>query len=432
MSQTALITLLSILLYTGGILGGGQPHDSGSSSSVTVAVEQQHGVVRANTVSVHDEPRSRSIIANLVRGDDVTVLEKTGGWYKVRVANGQIGYVNTFAVALSSTSTPSGKPAEHDVVAYYVTDDRRPSMPSLQENLDLITTVIPWMWQINPEGSLTTDFDAADVGRALSLAGEKGTQGLALVHNLRETNSGAITFDSSLIHEMISDPRARHATIENLFQQLKMWGMSGIHIDFEMVLPKDRQNLNLFMKELYERFHPAGLEVTIAVPAKTQEIYLSSWSGGFDYGTIGRYVDKMMLMTYDEHWRGGEPGPVASIGWVERVVRYAISDGVAPQKIVLGVPAYGYDWPSHGPGRAVTYREAMENASRHGAKIQWDKTAKVPFFRYGAGRQVWFENRDSISHKLGLVKQYGLSGISLWRLGQEDPGIWSVIRQKLS
>ena len=102
-----------------------------------------------------------------------------------------------------------------------------------------------------------------------------------------------------------------------------------------------------------------------------------------------------------------------------------------PHKIILGVPAYGYDWPQSGRARAVTYTQAIETASQHGVRIQWDDTAKVPYYRYGAGRQVWFEDRSSLSHKLELVKAYGLAGISLWRLGQEDPGIWSVIREQL-
>lgn len=434
MSQTALITLLSILLFTGGIFGGGQKTKTPTRdpNPPIQAESESRGVVRANTVAVHEEPRSREVTAHLVRGDEVTILSETDGWYRVRIANGQTGYVNTFAISTATTSTPVKRSGKYEVVAYYLTDSRRPSMPSLTENVDLISTVVPWMWQISESGELIDDFDSRDVGRALTLAGTNKRKGVALVHNLQQTASGATTFDASLAHQILSSPRVRAKAVDNLSRKLKEWGMSGVHIDFEKVLPRDRQNLNLFMKELYERLHPEGLEVSIAVPSKTRDSISDSWSGGYDYATIARYSDKMMLMTYDEHWYGGEAGPVASIGWVERVVRYAISAGVPNEKIVLGVPGYGYDWPRHGRAKAVTYREAMATASQHGARILWEDTAKVPYFHYGAGRQVWFENRSSLSHKIDLVKEYGLRGISLWRLGQEDPGIWSVIRDNFS
>lgn len=432
MSQTALITLLAILLYTGGFFGGfSSKSDYKDAPPPAVSTTEQHGVIRANTVAVHEQPRSREVIAHLVRGDHVTILSESDGWYRVRMANGQIGYVNTFAVASASTSSPRGRSGKYEVVAYYLSDSRLPSMPSLQENIDIISTVIPWMWQVTPLGLAETDFSAGDVARALQLAGSHGVKSQALIHNIGETQTGAINFSGSMIHQVLADPTTRAQTIEAIYRYLVNWGMNGVHVDFENVQPSDRQNLNQFLKELYERLKPAGLDVSIAVPAKTQESYVNSFSGAYDYATISRYVDAMMIMAYDEHWRGGPPGPVASIGWVERVVRYALSAGVPANKIILGVPAYGYDWPANGRGRAVTYRQAVEQASQHGARIQWDDTAKVPYYRYGAGRTVYFEDRSSLSHKLKIVKEYGLGGISLWRLGQEDPGIWSVIRQQL-
>lgn len=432
MSQTALITLLAILLFTGGFFGGGSPSkdDAGRVPPPATSTTEAYGVIRANTVAVHAAPKSREVIAHLVRGDQVTILKETDGWYRIRMANGQEGYVNTFAVASGSTSIARPTSGKYQVVAYYVTDSRLPSLPSLRENLDVITTVIPWMWQVTPLG-LVEDFSVSDVAGALHLAGTHGIKSHALIHNIGETQTGTVNFSGSMIHQVLADPTTRSRTIETIYRHLVNWGMNGVHVDFENVQPSDRQNLNQFLKELYERMKPAGIEVSIAVPAKTQENYVNAFSGAYDYATISRYVDAMMIMAYDEHWRGGPPGPVASIGWVERVVRYAISAGVPPEKIILGVPAYGYDWPPNGRGRAVTYRQAIEQASQHGAKIQWDDTAKVPYYRYAGGREVWFEDRSSLSHKLEIVKKYGLAGISLWRLGQEDPGIWSVIREQL-
>ncbi len=432
MSQTALITLLAILLYTGGLFGGPRSGKIETAPPGAHSISEQKGVVRASTVAVHDAPRSRNIIANLVRGDEVTILGEAGGWYEVRLPNGQTGFVNTFAVTTATTSIPAARPGRYDVFAYYVTDLRRPSMPSLRENVDVITAVVPWMWQVTPDGDLLADFSSGEVAQALAFAGSRGAGSYALVHNLRQTASGAITFDAALASELLANPASRARAAEAILRRLEEWSMSGVHIDFEQVLPRDRQNLNLFLKTLAERLRPAGFSVTIAVPAKVSDSAASSWSGGYDYATIARYVDKMVLMTYDEHWRGGEPGPVASIGWVEKVVRYALSVGVPPEKIILGIPAYGYDWPRRGQGRAVTYAEAMELAGRHGVRIEWDDEAKVPHFTYGDGRKVYFENRASIAHKIGLVKKYGLAGVSLWRLGQEDPGIWTVIRSELA
>ena len=72
----------------------------------------------------------------------------------------------------------------------------------------------------------------------------------------------------------------------------------------------------------------------------------------------------------------------------------------------------------------MTYQTAMNIAERYSVPVLWDSQAKVPYIRYGDGRQIWFENRQSLSYKLELVQKYQLGGISLWRLGQEDPGSW--------
>jgi spore germination protein len=45
--------------------------------------------------------------------------------------------------------------------------------------------------------------------------------------------------------------------------------------------------------------------------------------------------------------------------------------------------------------------------------------------------QVWFENSRSLAYKLDLVNKYDIKGVAIWRLGQEDPGYWQVLRDKL-
>lgn len=439
MFEGALVTLISLALYFSSLLGGQTPPVSQKVDPPAAIVKENtsdtgRGVVTGNVVIVYEAIGSRRSVAELQRGDTVEILKREGSWYQVRLPSGQVGYVTAFTVMPASDDAPVRAPERqtpYTVMGYYVSDTRLPSFPSLKSNDGVLTAISPWTWEVTPTGTLVPSFDTRDTAAALKHAGEQGLRTYALIHNMALDAKGRGNFNSTLAHQLLANPTARQRLVYNILQVLQDWRMTGVHIDFEMVQPSDRTYLNTFVQELYEVLHPAGFEITMALPSKTRELPNDSWSGAYDYATLSRYADQIMLMTYDEHWSGGSPGPVASITWVEDVIRYALSAGVPRQKIILGIAGYGYDWPAYGDGRAVTYQAAMDIADQYGAPILWDSKAKVPYIRYGNGRQIWFESRQSLSYKLELVNRYQLGGISLWRLGQEDPGCWAVIRDML-
>ncbi|HEX6971380.1 MAG TPA: glycosyl hydrolase family 18 protein, partial [Limnochordia bacterium] len=381
-------------------------------------------------VALHAEPGGNTPIATLHAGDTVQILARTGEWYRIRTGDGESGYVAAFTLVPGEVDVPSRARTQPSVLAYYVDQRSSASFDSLEQHLSVIDTLSPWAWQITPEGGLKPDFQAGSLAEVLRRVGEAGVESLALVHNHRRTAAGTDGFDASLIHAVLTDPSARARAISAIVAAVQRWGMSGVHIDFEDVPPADRNILTSFVAALSEKMRPLGLAVTMAVPAKTRDDRTSRWSGAFDYAALAPHLDALMLMTYDEHHPGGPPGPVASVGWVEEVVRYALAQGVPPSKIYLGLPAYGYDWAPDGTATALTYHDARRLSMRHQVKIEWDETAEVPFFRY-QGHEVWFEDRYSASHKLALVKEYGLGGVSVWRLGQEDPGLWTAIDELL-
>ena len=437
MSQNIMVTLISLALYLSSIIGGNSnpiPAYNSPARPSSNITSSSTGVVTGNSVAVYQAIGSRQSVGQLQRGDYVDIVNREGSWYKVRLDNGTTGYIASFTLmpAAKGISTPSSSHAgKHTVLGYYITDSRTPSMNSLRAHYATLTAISPWTWEVKANGSLTPTFDTKDTANALKYAGERNLRTYALIHNLTLDAKGNHNFNATLAHNLLANPQARQRLVANIHRTLTDWRMSGVHIDFEMVLAKDRQNLVAFMRELYNTLHPAGFEVTMALPSKTRDSVTNSWSGGYDYAALARYTDQVMLMTYDEHWRGGPAGPVASLGWVDSVIRFALNDGVPASKIVLGIAGYGYDWPRRGNARALTYDQAMNLASNYKAKVMWDNQSKVPYFRYGDGRQVWFENRQSISHKLALVNKYNLAGISLWRLGQEDDGIWQVISDML-
>ena len=125
---------------------------------------------------------------------------------------------------------------------------------------------------------------------------------------------------------------------------------------------------------------------------------------------------------------------VAPINMVRRVVEYALTE-IPREKISLGIPNYGYDWPLpfvRGETKATTVsnREAVQIAIDHGVNIYFDETAMAPYFRYwqyGIQHEVWFEDAKSSLSKLRLIEMYGLAGCGYWNLERPFPQNYMVL-----
>ncbi|GAE37434.1 glycosyl hydrolase family 18 protein [Halalkalibacter akibai] len=243
-------------------------------------------------------------------------------------------------------------------------------------------------------------------------------------------------FDPAMTNIILSNPSLRATTIQNMLELVRVKGYEGINLNFENMYASDRANFNQFVKELVEVFHAHDYPVIVSVPAKTADFPTWAWSGTFEYRTIGELADYVQIMTYDQHGSWGEPGPVAGLNWVENVLRYATNE-IPADKILIGLPAYAYDWNLDQPSRnrAITWKQVKTLLNTTGASVKWDNAAQSPFFQYtdgnGERHTVWFENESSITLKTELVHKYQLGGVSTWRMGQEDESFWNAVQQGL-
>lgn len=316
----------------------------------------------------------------------------------------------------------SGKKSVLGYSTYYYTGDNT-SYNSLVNYTSLINEVAIDTYKVDSLGNITGTIPY----NQLTYANSNKITTYAMVSN---------NFNGDTAKALLENPNNRQKFISNILEALKVNNYKGVNIDIEGVYYYDRNYFTTFMSELYSTLHAQGFLVTVAVPAKTWDNVNDGWSGAYDYGQIQKYSDKIILMTYDEHWSGGTPGPIASIGWVQRVVNYTVS--VVPRdKIMLGLAAYGYDWPSNGGGaKACSVNEAYSIAAKYAAQIKWDAASQSPYFNYtdssGVYHTLWFENSTSISYKLDIVNNYNLSGISIWRLGLENSDYWNIIKTKLN
>lgn len=208
-------------------------------------------------------------------------------------------------------------------------------------------------------------------------------------------------------------------------------------MDFENMPAADRSLYTTMIQEMVNALHPLGYKVVVSAPAKTSDSPTSAWGGTFDYAALGKIADAIQLMSYDQNGPWGAPGPVSGLPWVENVVKYAVTQ-IPAAKILIGLPAYGYDWnTTAGTGKAVMYKSAPNLIATTGAVPQWDAYQQSPWFTYtsttdGSSHTVWYENSTSITAKAALVKKYSLGGISVWRLGMEDESFWKAAQSGMA
>jgi len=328
-------------------------------------------------------------------------------------------FVSLPAPAVASETKPL-------VMGYYTKDwytdqESYNSLAQYKSNLDFVATFTA---RIDQNGELIVDFPTPE---AINLAYKNGVKPLLVVHNMQD---GMDSYSASVV---LSDPSKRWQLAQNIASLVAKQGYAGVNIDLEAVPPGNKKDYNQFLWELKGLLKQGGYLLTAAVPAKNSDLPDNTWVGAYDYRELGAVCDYVMLMTYDEHWLGGQPGPIASLPWVQSVLEYAVNQ-MPSAKILLGLAAYGYDWSS-GDTRPVRWNEADSLAQNYGAQVYWDDNSSSPYFYYWTGSQkheVWFENKYSLAIKLGLVKSYKLGGVGVWRMGFDDRALWDTIRNKMA
>jgi spore germination protein YaaH len=137
-------------------------------------------------------------------------------------------------------------------------------------------------------------------------------------------------------------------------------------------------------------------------------------------------------MAYDYSTEDTSPGPIAPLPWVEDVLKLAVSE-IPRDKIILGVPTYGYDWSSDRDTQDLQWSDAQALAEVHSAFVTWDQQSQSPWFTYtdnrGNRHTVWYEDAHSLQTKIDVALRNQIRGIVLWRLGGEDPSLWEELRQ---
>lgn len=236
-----------------------------------------------------------------------------------------------------------------------------------------------------------------------------------MVQNVDESG----TWDGANSARLFVDQAAGMRVLDQIEHAALAEGASGVLLDFEALPPQAHRAYTEFLARARTKLMRRGLRLAIAAPVADPAWNLAR------YGTV---CDRVFLMAYDEHWPGGEPGPIASQAWFLRTVEAAIQ-AIGKDKSVVALGNYAYDW-GEGPAEPLTVAQAWQKAVHAGIRPAFDSGSGNSHFAYvqaGIRHDVWLLDALSSWNQVQATRRLGASGVAIWRLGGEDPGLWSVL-----
>lgn len=294
--------------------------------------------------------------------------------------------------------------------AFYVTWDPQ-SFYSLQRNISKLNLVIPeWMFIDAKADTLIIRKDQ----RAYDVMKNAGVKIMPILSNNENDK-----FHGDAVKRIITDKNKRERLIGDVITELVKNNFIGVNVDFEELDQTDDAAFVAFQKELYEKLHAKGLLVTQdVIPFNTD----------YDYKKLAKYNDYLFIMAYDEFSGDGVPGPICDQKWIEAVVDDAAKK-IPASKMILALGGYGgYDWPKGDQGESVTYQQVLALARNEDGTIVFNNNTYNLSFTYddenNVPHTVYFTDAATTFNTMRFATEYGLSGVSLWRLGAEDSRIW--------
>jgi cellulose synthase/poly-beta-1,6-N-acetylglucosamine synthase-like glycosyltransferase/spore germination protein YaaH/peptidoglycan/xylan/chitin deacetylase (PgdA/CDA1 family) len=312
--------------------------------------------------------------------------------------------------------------------AFYVSWDPT-SLASLQQNYRHLDLLIPELLHaVSPEGRLAIVSDPKLAGWMQQMQ-QSGIElpTMAMVNNY----DGAVWRTPEMV-AMLASAAARAELVRELAAYAVNTRQAGLVVDFEEIPATAQPNFRRFISELASGLHAVNLKIMVALPARDDN---------FDYAYFGRVTDAVILMNYDQHWVTSPAGPIAAQDWFAQNIEETLRD-VPTQKLIMAIANYAYDWPvptrhdPHPPAASISYQEAIVHATESEAKVEFDSDQLNPFYSYddenNRTHRVWMLDGVTAFNQIHATERRGTRGVALWRLGSEDPSLWSIFEEKSS
>ena len=401
-----------------------------------IAIQYKFKNVKTVTVKKNTSIRYRggiksAILTSVKKGTKLRLIEEMENWDQVATDDGYIGYIDKKKVG-EAEKTKFERSFNREQYSYLTMDskinmvwhqvtstDANAYFADATANMTGVNVISPtWFYLTDTSGNIA-NIASADY---VSQAHEKGLQVWGLIDNFTQEVSTT---------ETLSSTAARQNIISQLIQAAQDVGMDGINVDFESLSEDVGTHFLEFLRELSIECHKNNLVLSVDNPVP------EDFTSHYDRAEQGRVVDYVIIMGYDEHYVGSEAGSVASLPWVEQGIQDTL-DEVPAKRVINAIPFYTRLWRTTGgnvTSEAIGMDQAQQTIAENNVETYWDKTTSQNYGKYDIDNstyQIWLEDAQSVAEKVKLVSKYDLAGVSAWKLGFENSGIWQVISDNLN
>ncbi len=227
-------------------------------------------------------------------------------------------------------------------------------------------------------------------------------------------------WDGAGVAKLLADEKRRTALVAEIAGFVIDRKFQGAVIDFEQLPQSSYGDLGLFLKQLSAALGPHGAIVAVAAPFDDE---------GWPFAQFARVSDYTILMSYDQHDDTSEAGSIAGQSWYEDTLDKRMRV-LNPARTIIGIGNYGYDWNS-GHADALAFSDAVIAAHDSEAQIDFDDASNNPHFSYieddGTKHDIWFLDGVTAYNEIHAADPYQPAGYAVWKLGAEDPSIWTVM-----
>lgn len=398
--------------------------------------------LRGNTEVRYKGGIKSPILADVKKGDVLTILEVDEKWTKVCTEDGITGYVRSNKVKNTETKTLT---SDYKAETFnHITKDKtinflwhpvyskaaNSEITSILSNTKGVDVVSPSWFKLRDNKGNLSSYASSDY---VSYCHDHDVEVWGMVKNL-DLDSSDIDVNYILTHTSI-----RQNLVNQIVSQALQYNLDGINIDFEQLSESKIGDAYIqFLRELSIKCENNDIILSTAVytPAAYNSVY--------KYGEQTDFVDYICLMAYDQHYgQASGEGSVAALDWVEEGVENTLAEGVPAKQLILGMPFYTKLWKltptSNDEAVDSSYLIAFENLGLTSAKNWMNNNISNPVWLEDAGQyygevvkgnttyKMWLEDEASIEAKLKLMQEYKLAGAAFWSSDLDNTSIWDVI-----